>query len=78
MRILKKSREQENQSLIVENGNHIGKPLVKVIKKKRKKTQITKIRNESGNTITMLTEIKRIMNNTLNSAIPTAYITCKI
>ena len=38
---------------------HIAKPLAIVVRKKGEKTVITKIRNESGDVTTDLTEIKK-------------------
>ena len=47
----KKTIEKINdmKSWFLENINKIDKPLVRLIKKKREKTQINKIRNEKGN-----------------------------
>ena len=39
---------QENQDLVLERMNKIDKPLANLIKKKREKTQISKIMNEKG------------------------------
>ena len=44
-----------------EKINKIDKPLARLIKKQRKKNQINKIRNESGEITTDNTEIQRIM-----------------
>ena len=43
--------------------NKIDKPLSRLIKKKRERTQINTIRNERGETITDATEIQRIVRN---------------
>ena len=43
--------------------NKINKPLSRLIKKKRERTQINKIRNERGEIITETTEIQRIVRN---------------
>ena len=43
-----------------EKINKIGKPLARLIKKKREKTQINKIRNEKGEVTTDNTEIQRL------------------
>ena len=43
--------------------NKIDKPLSRLIKKKREKTQINTIRNERGETTTDTTEIQRILRN---------------
>ena len=44
-----------------EKINKTNKPLARLIKKKREKTQINRIRNEKGEVTTDNTEIKRIM-----------------
>ena len=43
--------------------NKIDKPLAKLIKKKRERTQINKIRNEKGEITTDTAEIQRIMRD---------------
>ena len=43
--------------------NKIGKPLARLIKKKREKIQINRIRNEKGEVTTDTTEIQRIMRD---------------
>ena len=43
--------------------NKIDKPLARVIKKKRERTQINKIRNEKGKVTTDIIEIQRIMRD---------------
>ena len=43
--------------------NKIGKPLSRLITKKRERTQINTIRNERGQTATDNTEIQRIIRN---------------
>ena len=43
--------------------NKIDKPLARLIKKQREKTQINKIRNENGEIITDNTEIQRIIKD---------------
>ena len=43
--------------------NKIDKPLSRLIKKKRERTQINTIRNEGGETTTDTTEIQRIVRN---------------
>ena len=45
------------------NINKIGKPLARLITKKREKNQINKIRNENGEITTYNTEIQRIRHN---------------
>ena len=46
-----------------EKINKIDKPLARLIKKKREKTQINRIRNEKGDVTTGLAEIQRIMRD---------------
>ena len=46
-----------------EKINKIGKPLARFVKKKRKKTQINRIRNEKGEVATDTAEIQRIMRD---------------
>ena len=47
----------------MEKINKIDKPLARLIKKKREKTQINKIRNENGEITTDNTEIQRIIKD---------------
>ena len=53
----------KSRSLFFENINKIDKPLTRLIKKKRERTQINKIRNERGEMTTDPTEIERIVRN---------------
>ena len=46
-----------------EKINKIDKPLARLIKKKREKTQINRIRNEEGEVTTDTAEIKKIMRD---------------
>ena len=48
----------KTKSLFFENINKIHKPLARLIKKKRERTQINKIRNEKGEVTTDTTEIQ--------------------
>ena len=48
------------QTLLTVN---IDKPLARLIKKKKERTQINKIRNEEGNVTTDSTEIQRIIRD---------------
>ena len=48
----------ETKSWFFEKINKMDKPLAKLIKKKREKTQINKIRNEKGEVTTDITEYK--------------------
>ena len=52
-----------SKSWFFEKINKIDKPLARLIKKKREKTQINKIRNEKGEVTTATAEIQRIMRN---------------
>ena len=56
-------RINESRSWFLEKINKIDKPLSKLIKKKRERTQINTIRNERGETTTDTTEIQRIVRN---------------
>ena len=49
----------KTKSWFFEMINKIGKPLVRLIKKKREKNQINKIRNEKGEVTTDNAEIQR-------------------
>ena len=51
------------KSWFFEKINKIDKPLARLIKKKREKTQISRIRNEKGEVTTDTAEIKRIMRD---------------
>ena len=51
----------KTKSWFIEIINKIDKPLAKLIKKKREKSQISKIRNEKGEVTTDTIEIKRIL-----------------
>ena len=56
-------RINESRSWFFEKINNIDKPLSRLIKKKRERTQINTIRNERGQTTTDTTEIQRIVRN---------------
>ena len=56
-------RINESRSLFFEKINKIDKPLSRLIKKKRERTQINTIRNERGEIISNTTEIQRIVRN---------------
>ena len=47
------------KSCFFEQINNIDKPLARLIKKKRERTQINKISNEKGEVTTDITEIQR-------------------
>ena len=51
------------KSWFFEKINKIDKPLVRLIKKKREKTQINRNRNEKGEVTTDTAEIQRIMRD---------------
>ena len=51
----------ETKSWFFEKINKIDKPLARLIKQKRERTQINKIRNEKGEVTMDITEIQRIM-----------------
>ena len=53
----------KTKSWFFEKINKIDKPLAKLIKKKRERTQINKIRNEKGEVITDTAEIQRIIRD---------------
>ena len=53
----------KTKSWFFEKINKIDKPLARLIKKKREKTQINRIRNEKGEVTTDPAEIQRIMKD---------------
>ena len=53
----------ETKSWFFEKINKIDKPLARLIKKKRERTQINKIRNEKGEVTTDTTEIQSILRD---------------
>ena len=61
----KKTRTKINKtkSWFFEKVNKIDKPLARLIKKKRERTQINKIRNETGEVTTDTTEIQSILRD---------------
>ena len=56
-------RINESRSWFFEKINKIDKPLGRLIKKKRERTQINTIRNERGEITIDTTEIQRIVRN---------------
>ena len=56
-------RINESRSWFFEKINKINKPLSRLIKKKRERTQINTIRSERGDSTTDSTEIQRIVRN---------------
>ena len=70
------NKREEIIKIIVEINNISNLKIEKIkplysLTKKKEQTQITKIRNESGDITTNYTEIKRIIKNTINNCIPT-------
>ena len=57
------SKINETKSWFFEKINKIDKPLARLIKKKREKTQINRVRNEKGEVTTDTAEIQRIMRD---------------
>ena len=53
----------KTKSWFFEKINKLDKPLARLIKKKREKTQINRIRNEKGEVTTDTAEIQRIMRD---------------
>ena len=53
----------KTKSWFFQKINKIDKPLARIIKKKREKTQSNRIRNEKGEVTTDLAEIQRIMRD---------------
>ena len=53
----------KTKSWFSEKINKIDKPLARLIKRKREKTQINRIRNEKGEVTTDSAEIQRIMRD---------------
>ena len=53
----------KSRGCFFEKLNKIDKPLTRLIKKKRERTQINTIRNERGEITTDTTEIQRIVRN---------------
>ena len=56
-------RSIKTKSLFFEKINKIDKPLARLIKKKRERTQINKIRNEKGEVTTDTAEIQSIIRH---------------
>ena len=53
----------KNKICFFEKINKIDKPLARLIKRKREKTQINRIRNEKGEVTTDTAEIQKIMRD---------------
>ena len=60
---MKETETKKTESLFFEKINKIDKPLVRLIKKKRERTEINKIRNEKGEFTIDTTEIQRIIRD---------------
>ena len=67
----------KTKSSFFEKINKIDKPLARLIKKKREKTQINRIRNEKGEVTTDTAEIQRIMRATTSNYMPIKWTTWK-
>ena len=64
-------RHQLNWELVLQKkANKIGKPLAKLIKKKRDRAQINKIRNGKGGVVSNTTEMQRITGDYYKKIIP--------
>ena len=57
------AKSNKTKTLFFEKINTIDKPLARLIKRKREKTQINRIRNEKGELITDTAEIQMIMRD---------------
>ena len=57
------AKVNETKSCFFQKIKNIDKPLVRLIKKKREKTQINRIRNEKGEVTTDTAEIQTIMRD---------------
>ena len=67
----------KTKSWFFDKINKIDKPLARLIKKKREKTQINRIRNEKGEVTTDRAEIQRIMKITTSNYMPLKWTTWK-
>ena len=68
-------RKQQKKSIKLRAGpskkaNKIGKPLAKLIKKKRDRAKINKIRNGKGEVVSNTTEMQRITGDYYKKIIP--------
>ena len=57
------AKMNKTKSWFFEKINKIDKPVARIIKKKREKTQINRIRNEKGEVTADTSEIQRIMRD---------------
>ena len=63
-------RINESRNWFFEKINKIDKPLSRLIKKQRERTQINTIRNERGEITTETTEIQKIVKTTTKNYMP--------
>ena len=71
------AKVNKTKSWFFEKINKIDKPLVRLIKKKREKTQINRIRNEKVEVTTATAEIQRIMRDYYKQLMPIKWTTWK-
>ena len=71
------AKNNKTKSWFFEKINKIDKPLARLIKKKKEKTQINGIRNEKGEVKTDTAEIQRIMRDHYKQNMPTKWTTWK-
>ena len=74
---LLKPRNYKTKSWFFERVNKIDRPLARLIKKKRERTQIKKIRNERGEIATHTIEIQKTVREYYNNYMPTNWTTQK-
>ena len=67
----------KSKSWFFEKINKIDKPLPRLIKNKREKTQINRIRNEKGEVTSDTAEIRRIMRDYYKQLMPIKWTTWK-
>ena len=60
----------KSKSWFFEKINKIDRPLARLIRKKREKTQINRIRNEKGEVTTDTKEIQSIIRDTTSNSMP--------
>ena len=61
----------KTKSLFFERINKIDKPMTRLIKKKRERTQINKIMNERGEITTNTEEIQKLSEHIISNYMPT-------
>ena len=67
----------KTKSRFFEKINNIDKPLARLIKKKRERTQINNIRNEKGEVTTDTAEIQNILRDYYKNYMPIKWTTWK-